>query len=303
MSPRRSIVVIGSVAIDSVETPFGRRDNVLGGSATYFSLASRMFNDVNIVATVGKDFPKRFSNVFTRFSIGTDGLTVGKGDTFAWKGRYGVNINEAQTIYTRLNVFEKFKPVIPVNLKNSRTIFLANIDPVLQADVLTQVKRPALTACDTMNFWIDQKKKELLNVFKKVDLVLLNETEAKTLSGEKNLIRASRWIISKGPKMVAVKKGENGVFFSNGSRCFLAPAFPLETLKDPTGAGDSFAGGMVGYLSTVRKINESAIRKAIIYGSVLGSFCVEDFSVNRLIKLKKRDIIKRYTALRRLTAF
>jgi len=303
MKKTNAIVVIGSVAIDSVETPFGKRDNVLGGSATYFSLSARFFGRVHVVATVGKDFPKKYLTVLKKKGIGTDGIVVGEGDTFKWKGKYGADLNTVDTIYTHLNVFKDFKPVIPSHLRRARTLFLANIDPVLQDDVLSQARHPALVACDTMNFWITHKRKELLRVLKKVDLILLNDSEAKLLSEDSNLFKAARWILSKGPRMAVIKKGEHGVFFTSGNSSFLAPAYPLESLRDPTGAGDSFGGGMIGYLSKARKVNEATIRKAIIYGSAIGSFCVEDFSVARLLRLSRRDIESRFKAFRKCTRF
>ncbi|MFC1590843.1 PfkB family carbohydrate kinase [Candidatus Omnitrophota bacterium] len=303
MTTRRSILVIGSVALDSVETPFGKKECVLGGSATYFSISASFFNKVNIVAAVGRDFPEKYIRMFKNKGIGTDGLTVSSGKTFKWKGRYRGNLNEAETIYTHLNVFKDFKPRIPEYLRSSEYIFLANIDPELQADVLSQAGAAKFVACDTMNFWILSKKKELLKVLKKVDLLLLNDSEARMLSGDHNIIRAGKWIISKGPKMVVIKKGEHGSLFMSKTSCFMAPAFPLESLRDPTGAGDSFAGGMMGSLSRAGRINESSIRRSIIYGSVTGSFCVEDFSVNRMLRLSRKDIARRYEKFHKFTKF
>lgn len=300
---RMSILVIGSVALDSVETPFGKREEVLGGSATYFSIAASFFNKVNIVATVGEDFPKRYITLFRNRNIGVEGLSVSPGKTFRWKGRYNYDLNTANTISTHLNVFKDFKPHVPRSLRDSEFVFLANIDPVLQYSVLEQVKRPKLVACDSMNFWIQNKRKDLERLLDKIDILLLNDAEARQFSGESNLIKAAQLIISFGPKAVIIKRGEHGVlYFSKGSH-FVAPAYLLESIYDPTGAGDTFAGGMMGFLSKSKTLNESAIRKAIIYGSIMASFTVEDFSVNRLLEISAKDISNRYSHFRRTTKF
>ena len=300
---RMSILVIGSVALDSVETPFGKRDEILGGSATYFSIAASFFSKVNIVATVGEDFPKRYITLFRNRNIGIEGLSVSPGKTFRWKGRYDYDLNTANTISTHLNVFKDFKPHVPRPLRDSEFVFLANIDPVLQYSVLEQVKRPKLVACDSMNFWIQNKRKDLERLLDKIDILLLNDAEARQFSGESNLIKAAQFIISFGPKAVIIKRGEHGVlYFSKGSH-FVAPAYLLESIYDPTGAGDTFAGGMMGFLSKSKKLNESAIRKAIIYGSIMASFTVEDFSVNRLLEISAKDISNRYSHFRKITKF
>lgn len=300
---RMSILVIGSVALDSIETPFGKREEILGGSATYFSIAASFFNKVNIVATVGEDFPKRYITLFRSRNIGIEGLSVSKGKTFRWKGRYNYDLNTAHTLSTHLNVFKDFNPHVPRSLRESEFVFLANIDPLLQHSVLEQVKRPKLVACDSMNFWIQNKRKDLERLLDKIDMLLLNDAEARQFSGESNLIKAAQLIISFGPKAVIIKRGEHGaLYFSKGSH-FVAPAYLLESIYDPTGAGDTFAGGMMGFLSKARKINESAIRKAIIYGSIMASFTVEDFSVNRLLEISAKDIAARYSHFRRITKF
>lgn len=298
-----SILVVGSVAIDSVETPFGKRENVLGGSATYFSLAASFFNRVNIVATVGEDFPKRYVALFKNRNIGIDGLDIAKGKTFRWKGRYNNDLNTATTIYTHLNVFKAFAPRIPENLRKSEFLFLANIDPDLQYSVLKKMASPRLVACDSMNYWITHKKKELVKFLKKIDIFLLNDSEARQFSGEANLLKAAQSIRAAGPKAVVIKRGEHGVIYYSKNRYFLAPAYLLESAYDPTGAGDTFAGGMMGFLSRAGRINESNIRKAVIYGTILASFTVEDFSVNRLLKLSKHEINARYSRFRRITKF
>lgn len=298
-----SILIVGSVALDTVETPFGKREEVLGGSATFSSIAASFFNKVDMVAVVGKDFPATYRNLFTKRGIGTAGLAVARGKTFRWSGRYSYNLNSAQTIYTRLNVFSDFTPRIPDELKNSKFIFLANIDPILQGMVLDQVKRPVLVACDSMNFWIEHKKKDLEKLLPRIDILLFNDAEARQFTGESNLFKAAQLIVSYGPKAVVIKRGEHGSLYFSKSSHFVAPAYLLESLYDPTGAGDTFAGGMIGYLSKAKKINETAIRRSIIYGSILASFAVEDFSVNRLLEITKGDIENRYDHYRKITKF
>jgi len=299
-----SILVVGSVALDSVKTPFGKREDALGGSATFFSIAASFFNKVNIVATVGDDFPKRHIALFRNRDIGTEGLVIRRGGkTFRWSGRYDYDLNAAHTIATHLNVFRDFNPQVPRRLRKPDIVFLANIDPALQYNVLQQVKKPRLTACDSMNFWIEHKRKDLERLLEKIDILLLNDAEARQFSGESNLLKAAQLIVSYGPKAVVVKRGEYGVLYFSGGSHFVAPAYPLESVYDPTGAGDTFAGGMMGYLSRVKAINEAAIRRSIIYGSILASFTVEDFSVNRLLEISKKDIEARYRHFRKITRF
>lgn len=298
-----SILVVGSVAIDSVKTPFGRRKEALGGSATYFSMAASFFSKINIVATVGEDFPKKYISLFRSKNIGTDGLHVAKGKTFRWEGWYDYDLNNAHTVATHLNVFKDFRPEVPKNLKNSKFVFLANIDPELQYNVLKQVTHPKLVACDSMNYWLEHKKKEFEKLLDKVDIILLNDSEARQFTGEPNLMRAARTIISFGPKAVIIKKGEHGVIYFSKDSHFIAPAYLLETVYDPTGAGDTFAGGMMGYLSKAGKTDEASIRKSIIYGSILASFAVEDFSVDRMLEISMDDIEARYKHFKAITKF
>ena len=298
-----SIVVVGSVALDSVQTPFGRRDEVLGGSATYFSIAASFFNKVHIIATVGEDFPKKYISLFKNKNIGIEGLHSVKGRTFRWKGKYSYDLNTAHTIYTHLNVFENFKPDVPHKLRNAKYIFLANIDPELQYSVLRQMEAPCLVACDSMNYWIEHKKREFEKLIDKVDILLLNDAEARQFTGESNLMKAAKLIVSIGPKAVIIKKGEHGVIYFSKYSHFIAPAYLLESIYDPTGAGDTFAGGMMGYLSSVTKITEAEIRKSVIYGSILASYAVEDFSVNRLIDISMADISDRYRHFKKITKF
>jgi len=297
------ILVVGSVALDSVQTPFGKREEVLGGSATFFSIAASFFNKVDIIATVGEDFPKSYITLFKNRKIGTSGLVVCKGKTFRWKGTYSDDLNTAHTIYTHLNVFKDFKPEVPHSLRNSEFIFLANIDPELQYDVLRQVKRPRLVACDSMNYWIEHKRNALERLLDKVDILLLNDAEARQFSGESNIMKAARLIVSRGPKAVVIKRGEHGVLCFSKDSYFTAPAYPLESVFDPTGAGDTFAGGMIGFLSKSQKINDSSIRKGIIYGSIMASFAVEDFSVNKLLEISLSDITGRFNHFKRITKF
>jgi len=297
------ILVIGSIAFDSVETPFGKRNEVLGGSATFFSLSARFFDTVSIVACVGEDFPGRMLAMLRSKGIGIDGVEVLKGRTFRWKARYGADMNIARTLATHLNVFSEFVPKIPAHLAGARTLFLANIDPSLQDDVLRQVRRPRLVACDTMNFWITHKRKALRRLIRKVDIILLNDSEAKQLSGEENLLKAAKAIRRMGPEIIVIKKGEHGVLLSTRGSHLLAPAYLLESIRDPTGAGDSFAGGMLGYLGRHRRIDEQAVRRSVIYGTIVASFAVEDFSVRRLLTLRKSDIVNRYRDFCRITRF
>ncbi len=298
-----SILVVGSIALDSVETPFGKRDEILGGSATYFSIAASFFNKVEMVATVGEDFPEKYMALFKTRKIGTSGLVVAKGKTFRWHGRYDYDLNRAKTLSTHLNVFKDFNPQIPPGLKNAKFVFLANIDPELQYNVLRQMRRPRLVACDSMNYWLEQKKKDFKALLEKVDILLLNDSEARQFSGEPNLVKAAQIILAFGPRAVIIKKGEHGVLYFSKRSHFVAPAYPLESVYDPTGAGDTFAGGLVGYLSRFDSMDESRIRKAIIHGSIMASFVVEDFSVNRLIELSMGELRARYEKFREITRF
>jgi len=238
-----SLLVVGSVAFDSVKTPFGKADDVLGGSATYFSTAASYFTDVSVVAVVGSDFPEKHLTFLKSRKIDIEGIEQTEGKTFRWKGEYGYDLNEARTLDTQLNVFQSFKPKLPESYKNKNVVFLANIDPDLQREVLEQVEKPSLVACDTMNFWIEGKKDSLLKTLKMVDILLINDGEARELSGEPNLVKAASIIHSMGPKTLIIKQGEYGALMFKDGKIFSAPAYPLESVFDPTGAGDSFAGG------------------------------------------------------------
>lgn len=298
-----SILVVGSVAFDSVETPFGKADDVLGGSATYFSTSASYFTDVKLVAVVGEDFPDEHIARLKHKGIDVEGLKKVPGKTFRWKGRYGYDLNQAHTLETHLNVFSAFNPEIPGAYKDSQFVFLANIDPELQMKVLDQVKRPKLIACDTMNFWIEGKPDALRELLKRVDLFVINESEAREFAGEASLVKAARKILNGGPKTLIVKRGEYGALMFHRDSVFSAPAYPLEDVFDPTGAGDSFAGGLMGYLANTGEISEDNIRKAIIFGSVMASFNVEAFSLERLSSLSFNDIKNRYAEFKRLTDF
>lgn len=297
------LTVIGSVALDSVETPFGKREEVLGGSATFASLSASFFTPVNLISVVGTDFPKKYVTMFTKRKVDTTGLERKKGKTFRWKARYHYDLSYAETLSTHLNVFDGFKPEIPPCVDSKDNLLLANIDPELQDWIFESVKPRGLVACDTMNLWIENKKKALLKLLKKVDLFLLNDAEARQLSGETNLLEAAKYISSKGAKMIVIKKGEHGALFFSGGLCFIVPAYLLETIKDPTGAGDTFAGGMAGYLSKVPRVTEKALRRALVYGSILASFAVEEFSAEGLLKATRKDINNRYAHFEKLTRF
>ncbi len=298
-----SIVVVGTVAFDTVETPFGRRENVLGGSATYFSTSASFFADVSLVAVVGEDFPEEHVDFLQSRNIDTAGLKRIPGKTFQWSGRYGYDLNEAQTLDTQLNVLMDFHPELPESYRDAEYLFLANIDPDLQMNVLEQVRKPKLVACDTMNFWISSKPDALKNVLQKVDVVIINESEARQFTGEVNLVKAARQIIALGCKRLVVKRGEYGVLMFTAETVFAAPAYPLEEVFDPTGAGDTFAGGFMGYLANTGDHSEEGLRQAIIFGSVMASFNVEDFSLNRMKRLEYKEIQARFSTFKALTNF
>ena len=298
-----SLLVVGTVALDSVKTPFGRVDNALGGSATYFSTSASYFTDVRLVAVIGEDFPKEHIQFLKSKNIDVSGLEVQKGETFRWKGEYGYDLNEARTLATHLNVLATFKPKIKDEYKESDVVFLANVDPEIQLDVLRQVKRPKLVACDTMNYWIASKPDELMRMLKEVDLLTINEAEIRQLAGEASLIKAAKSVQAMGPKTIVVKQGSYGALMFNGHSLFSAPAYPLESVFDPTGAGDTFAGGFMGYLASTMNFTEASMRKAVIFGSVMASLNVESFSLDRLRSLDYREIEGRYREFKSLTHF
>lgn len=297
------LLVVGSVAFDSVKTPFGEADEVLGGSATYFSTSASYFTDVSLVAVVGEDFPKKHIDFLKLRNIDTRGLVTAPGKTFRWKGQYGFDLNEAQTLDTQLNVFETFKPDLPQEYRGADIVFLANIDPDLQREVLTQVKDPKLVALDTMNFWIEGKRDSLIKTLGQVDLLFINDSEARQLTGMPNLVKAAREINSYGPRIIVIKRGEYGVLLFNEGSVFSAPAYPLEDVFDPTGAGDAFGGGFMGFIANSMDFSEATLRQATVMGSVMASYNVEDFSLNRIRDLDYKEIEARFREFKGLAHF
>ncbi|MFN8572812.1 MAG: PfkB family carbohydrate kinase [Gemmatimonadaceae bacterium] len=297
------VLVVGSVALDSVETPFGRADEVLGGSGTFFSASASHFAPVQLVGVVGTDYPIERLEPLRAREVDLAGLERAEGESFRWRGRYRHDLNAAETLETRLGVFSNFRPKIPPQFRRAPFVFLANIDPRLQLDVLQQVDKPKLVACDTMNFWIESRRNELLELLKYVDVLLLNDGEARQLTEHANLVKAAKWIHDRGPSHVVIKKGEHGAYMFGPHSVFFAPAYPLEDVFDPTGAGDSFAGGFIGYLARTGRTDEQAMRRAVVYGSTMGSFAVEKFSIDRLMELQRVDIARRLEEFRRLVAF
>ncbi len=298
-----STLVVGSIAIDSVETPWGKDPEAYGGSALFFSVAASLFSPVNMVGVVGEDFAFEKIDFLKDRSVGLEGVSVEPGKTFRWGGRYHENMNKRDTLFTDLNVFENFAPVIPDHYRNNEFIFLANIQPDLQEDVLEQVHQPKLTVLDTMNLWIDIKPEELKRVVSKVNVVIMNDDEIKQYSGLENIFDGARQIMAEGPDVMVVKKGEHGAVLITEDDLFLAPAYPIAKVVDPTGAGDSFAGGFVGYLASQPEINTSALRESVIYGSTVASFTVEDFSFNRLKEISREDVEARVNHMRNMTQF
>ena len=302
-----SILVVGSVAYDSVETPFGRRDEALGGSAVYFSLAARLFAKVRLVGVVGEDFHERHVGLLRDSGIDLEGLERAPGSTFRWAGKYGFDLNTRETLSTELNVFERFRPAIPERFMDSDVVFLGNIDPVLQQDVLRQVPGVRLVACDSMNFWITQRRQDLERLLGSVHVLIVNDEEARQLSGSPSLWRAAAAIRAFGPRHVVIKKGEHGALLFGPHGIFSAPGLPLEDIADPTGAGDAFAGGFVGYLASRGAAGDGPAdghyRRAVIYGCVLGSFCVEAFGVDRLATLTRPQVETRFEQFLQLMRF
>jgi sugar/nucleoside kinase (ribokinase family) len=303
-----SILAVGSIAFDTIATPAGRVEDVLGGSATYFSLAASYFTDVRVVAVVGEDFTAKEENILKARRIDTSGIERAKGKTFRWGGQYADNLNEAKTDFTELNVFENFQPRIPATFHDSQFLFLGNIHPSLQAAVRLELNEVRLTGGDTMNFWIQGTRAELLDTLKLVNILLINDGEAKMLANEPSLPRAARKVLALGPKALVIKHGEYGatIFFREGafgigSHPFRAPALPIEEVKDPTGAGDSFAGGFMGYIASQEVLNREVIKRALFYGGVMGSFAVERFGTERLRSLTRNEIDARFQVFRELT--
>jgi sugar/nucleoside kinase (ribokinase family) len=299
-----SLLVVGSVALDSVETPFGKKDEVLGGSATFFSTSASFFSRaVKIVAVVGEDFPQAHLDFLASRGVDLGGVTREAGRTFRWKGKYTYQLNEAQTLDTQLNVFQSFQPRLPDGYRDSKYVFLGNIHPELQAQVVDQVNGSKLVAADTMNFWIQGSLAELKKTLARVNLLFVNDAEARQLAGEHNVVKAAQAILRMGPSKVIIKRGEYGALLFDGEHIFSCPAFPLTEVFDPTGAGDTFAGGFMGYLSTQTTLDNDTLRRAMVYGSVMASFTVEKFSLERLREISRAEIDERYRAFKRLTHF
>ena len=299
-----SLLVVGSVAFDALESPYGKVERTIGGAATYFAVAASFFAPVSLVAVVGDDFTKKDEEVFRGRHIDTAGLERAAGKSFFWAGRYSENLNERVTLATELNVFADFKPKLPEKYRTSKYVFLANIAPDLQHDVLKQVQgKPKLAALDTMNYWIERTPAELRETLKHVDILMINDSETRQLSNEHNLLRAARHIFKLGPKTLVVKRGEYGAMMVDSKGVFCVPAFPLEEPHDPTGAGDSFAGGFMGYLAGAGTVSDATLRRAMVFGSVLGSFTVEKFGLDRLRTLKRTEIHARARHFAKLTQF
>ncbi len=307
-TPQHRMLAVGSLAFDSIQTPAGKVDRILGGSANYFSISASFFTSLNLVGVVGDDFPKSHFEVLKNRGIDLAGLEVAKGETFHWVGEYGKDLNEAKTLSTCLNVFEHFNPKLPESYLDSRYVFLANIDPDLQRSVYGQIKKPVLVAADSMNFWITGKKQSLLQTLELVDLLTINEGEAFQLSGQNNILDAAKRIRAMGPKILVVKQGEYGALLFTDQGIFSAPALPLATVKDPTGAGDTFAGGLMGYIAHEDAGDEifkddAILRRAVIFGSVMASFTVEDFGFTNLLRTTHEQVQARYQEFLKMTRF
>lgn len=299
-----SVLMVGSLAFDTIETPFTRKERVIGGSCTYGALAASLFCDVAIVGVVGDDFKEEHFKILTSKNIDTKSVKKETGKSFFWEGRYHLDMNTRDTIKTELNVFEKFDPEIPEEYRQKEFLFLANIDPVLQLKVLNSLKSLKFTLCDTMNLWIDIKKQELIEVFKKVDCVVLNDSEVRQFSGSHNLILGAREIRKLGPKYVIIKKGEHGATITGPDGFYFSlPSYPVEDVVDPTGAGDSFAGAFIGFLAKQKEINENNLKKAVVYGNAVASFTVQGFSIDRLYEININDVENRIKMIKRCVEF
>src|SRR5580700_8699502 len=299
-----SLLVVGSMAFDAIETPFGKVDRTLGGAASYFALAASQFTPVRVVAIVGEDFTAKEKAIFHGRKIDLSGVEHAEGKSFFWAGRYSQNMNERTTLATELNVFADFRPTLPDSYCDSSHIFLANIDPTLQRSVLKQIRvKPKAVGLDTMNYWIDRTPAELRETLKHTQILMINDDETRQLTGEHNLMRAAKHVFKLGPRTLVIKRGEHGALMVHDTFLFSVPGFPLEEVHDPTGAGDSFAGGFLGYIAKEGRINDQVLRRAMVYGSVLGSFAVERFGVERLTNLTRREIAARARRFLKLTAF
>lgn len=298
-----SMLVLGTVALDTVKTPFGKGKYLLGGSAAHFAMAARLFTQVNLVAIVGEDFPKKYIDFLRQKGVILTSLIKSKGETFKWSGEYRGDLNTALTLSTELGVLLTFKPTVSKEQRGIKNIFLANIDPDLQSHLLSHMRSPQLVALDSMNYWINNKRRQLLRLLKQVDIYVANDQEARSLSGEVNLIKAAKSLRSRGPKMILIKKGEHGVLFYSDKFIFSLPAYPTDKFIDPTGAGDTFAGGFMGYLAKVKKINALNLKRALAYGTVAASFNIEDFGLKRTARLSTNDLENRLARFRNLILF
>ncbi|MGE0161411.1 MAG: PfkB family carbohydrate kinase [Gemmatimonadales bacterium] len=298
-----SILCVGSVALDSVETPFGKAERVIGGSAVYFSAAATLLHEVKVVGVVGGDYPLHELEFLAGRGADLSGIERRDGESFFWAGRYHYDLNSRDTLETRLGVFADFQPKIPTSSRAARYVFLGNIDPKLQHDVLDQVDAPDVVACDTMNYWIEGSRGPLLDLLGRVRILIINDEEVRQLAGEPNLLRAARWVQARGPELVVVKKGEHGAMLFADDWLFFVPGFPLESVFDPTGAGDAFAGGFMGWLARSGSLAPDDLRRAMVYGSAMGSFAVEAFSVRRLVDIPLSAIERRVSQFREITAF
>ncbi len=298
-----SILVVGSVALDSLETPFGTAEDTLGGSAVHFSAAASLFAPVQLVGVVGDDYPLEELDFLRDREVDLSGLETVEGESFRWKGRYTHDLSAPETLETRLGVFADFHPTIPEAFRKPEIVFLGNIDPLLQLEVLERVEKPRLVACDTMNFWIEGQRDDLLRLLKQVDILMVNDGEIRQLADDPNLFRSARWVQERGPSRVVVKKGEHGAVLFDGDEIFFTPGYPLDELNDPTGAGDSFAGGFLGFIHSLGEVTSGNLRRAVVFGTALGSFAVEDFGVRRVATLRRDEVAGRVRELRHMTQF
>jgi sugar/nucleoside kinase (ribokinase family) len=298
-----SVLVVGTVAFDSIETPYGSAERILGGSASYFAMAASFFSPVRIVGVIGEDFPQEYLDIFSKTGIDIEGIHREKGETFHWRGRYHEDLNVRDTVELRLNVLSGYVPRLPNSYRDSEYVFLGNIDPVMQMEVLQQLNNSRLVACDTMDHWIQGSGEELKKILRKVEILVINDSEATLLSRERNVVRAARSILKMGPKSLLIKRGEYGVLQFSDSSLFATPAYPLEEVFDPTGAGDSFAGAFLGHLSRTGDLSQRGLRRAIVYGNIVASFTVEDFGLKRIASLTLDEIEERYQRFVELTNF
>ena len=298
-----SLLVVGSIALDSVATPFGETADAPGGSALFFAAAGAILHPVQVVGVVGSDYPLGALKSLEARGVDLSGVEQAAGESFRWKAKYSYDLSSRETLDTRLGVFAQFRPKLPEKFRQARHVFLGNIDPELQLGVLDQIPHPALVACDTMNYWIHSKRDLLLELLRHIDILMVNDAEARELSGDWNIYRAARWVLGRGPKRVVIKQGEHGALLAEGERVFKVPGYPLEEVFDPTGAGDAFAGGFMGHLARTGDLSQANLRRAMVYGAAMGSFAVEAFGVQRFEQVSARDVEARVQAFFQLTQF